>query len=374
MDGASSPQIHHVQPAIGLLDSLLTLMVGGERTAELFDAFGISVITAVLDANVIIQDVSRYARTSSPTGLLIAARIGLVRFFCSTSVRDEVLEHLPRVAARHGATSDGAMTAWRQQYAPLITILDPAELVLLSAKAELVQHVDQDDVPTAQIIDAIRPHAVLSEDRHLAPYHPAGSEWTQWSAAYRNKSTSDATLIAIRLGGSVTIWGTLSSISAFVSLILKLDRRILIAIGSTLLTTAGVAITHPTSRQWLKNRLRATATWSSEYLAAPCTEILNYLIEVDREGKRASAFLTEKQLVHGQPHLARDYVLEVLSRSFAPLTTREIAQRMQSLGYQPRGEHPERYVSRVLRENPKLFARQRSRSWVLRSLGQLCLA
>jgi hypothetical protein len=56
------------QALVGVAQELLTLLFGEERAAELLDLIGVSVVTYALDANVIIQDLSRFIRTGEPTG------------------------------------------------------------------------------------------------------------------------------------------------------------------------------------------------------------------------------------------------------------------------------------------------------------------
>lgn len=349
-------------PVLGLIERLLTLLGSEEQTAELFEALGIRIVPVVLDANVIIKDVIRYARKKEPTGILLAARIGFVRFFCTTEVRAEVLEHLPEVASRH-TVSDEAMRAWQKHYAPLITALDPSGIQALSAKAVLVLYNDPDDLPTAQIIDEIRPHAVLSEDRHLSPYSPAGKDWTRWAAAYRDHSIAQATFVSMRFGGSISISIAMSSIEALIVRILKVDWRILLGVGLAVGVGTGFAVTRPTSRKWLKERLDAIGAWASEHLAEGVSDIYDELVAMDQKSKEANQFLEKSALVHEPPQLAREYVIEVIARTHAYLTAREISERMRDLGYEPRGEHPERYVAKLLRENPRLFERHPSRQW-----------
>lgn len=52
-------------------------------------------------------------------------------------------------------------------------------------------------------------------------------------------------------------------------------------------------------------------------------------------------------------------------RTFADLTARDISHPMQDLRYEyePRGERPERYVAKLLRDNPRLFVRRTSFRW-----------
>jgi hypothetical protein len=291
-----------------------------------------------------------------------AARIGLVRFFCSAEVRAEVLEHLPELTSRH-ATSNEAIHVWHKHYAPLITILGPSGIPTLSAQARRVLHHDPDDTPTALVIDMVRPQTVLSEDHHLSADSPTGRNWTQWAAAYRDQSEAQAIFVAVRFSGGFTVLVAVSSIEALIARLLKVDWRILLGVIVAVGIGSGIAIAHPTSRTWLKERRDATGAWAQEHLAESVTAVVEALVALDQQSKAAGRFLEEHALVHESPNLVQEYIFEVLARTHAYLTAREISLRMQDLGYEPRGEHPERYVAKVLRENPHLFERHPSWRW-----------
>jgi|GEM_PF-4541730 len=364
-----SPSEWRELPLFGILENLLFYMAGDEASTALFDALHIGVFTVVLDANTIIQDVCRHVRTGATlTGVLLAAKLGIVRFFCTIEVADEVQEHLPQVAKDR---AEEALQAWRRVYTPLICVLDLSELEELSPRATIVAGNDVDDVPTAKLIDPIKPHAVLSIDRHLAPYEPAGNQWTEWSAAYRDKSTRDASMLGLQLGGGITISAASSAVKGLIDLVLKIDRRALLLIGLAIVLSSGVAIAHPVSREWLKDRVSATASWSSEHIVGQLMALLSGLNDLEKTGKEASAFLDEKQLTYPATRLARDYIAEALARTFVPLTAPEITERIENLGYEPRGRRPEWYVAAVLRKYPLLFQAEESHRWTLRSHADL---
>jgi hypothetical protein len=211
----------------------------------------------------------------------------------------------------------------------------------------------------------------FSLDRDPAPYEPAGKEWTKWSATYRDKSTRDASVIGLQLGGGITVSVATSVIKGLVDLVLKIDRRVLLLIGLAIVLSSGVAIAHPVSREWLKERMGATASWSSEHIVDQLMALLSGLNNVEKTGKAATAFLDEKQLAHPSARLARDYIAQALARTFVPLTATEIAERIENLGYEPRGQHPERYVAAVLRKYPLLFQAEEAHRWKLRSHADL---
>src|SRR5262249_23502831 len=108
-------------------------------------------------------------------------------------------------------------------------------------------------------------------------------------------------------------------------------------------------------------------TWTVEQIAERVAEIVDALVKLDKKSKEAGQFLDANEMAHDPPHLAREFVIEVLAHTYAHLTAYEISQRMQDLGYEPRGEHPERYVAKILRENPSLFERHSGWRWGLNS-------
>jgi hypothetical protein len=106
---------------VGAAQTLLSLLLGEEQAAKLLDAVGVCVITAVLDTNIIMRDLSRFIQTGEATGLMEAAKFGSVRFFASTSVQAEVPLRINRVTDRRGIDPDEARRVWSEEYEPLIT-------------------------------------------------------------------------------------------------------------------------------------------------------------------------------------------------------------------------------------------------------------
>ncbi|HEX9038173.1 MAG TPA: PIN domain-containing protein [Ktedonobacterales bacterium] len=355
-------------PILAAIEQLFVALSGERTTAQLFESLEIKILSVVLDANIIFIDIGRFLRTQKATALLLAARSGFVRFYYSTEVRSEVLEHLAELTSKH-ATSDEALRVWKKHYEPFITALDPASIKKLSSRALRVQAVDPDDLDTAKVSDLLRPHTVLSLDHSLNPYHPGQTltekNWTELAAAYRDWSNGQMVFVSLSFGGGVSLMVAMSSIEALISLLLKVDSRIMFTVGLGLMLAGGLAFAHPTSRKWLNERMRAAGTWSQEHLVERVVEVLDTLAQLADQTKEANGFLEERQLEHEPPQLARDYLIEVLAHTHAYLTVREISLRMQNQGYEPKGEHPERYVARMLRENPGLFKRYGSRLWGL---------
>lgn len=357
---------------IGLVQEVLTFFLGHENAFELLNQLGVSVFTCVLDTNVILKDLSRYILSQQPTGLIIAARIGGVRLFASTVVRDEVPERLERLTSRHGIAVAVAREHWWREYAPLITFLDPTDGRALSPRATIVARVDPDDLPTGKVIDLIRPHAALSEDHHLSAYIVGGRHWTQFAAAARDSSRRDADYVVVHLGAGFALWMGASAVDGLISLLRRTDRRLILVVGLASTLIAGILIAHPASRGWLREKAQRILDLGPERLHEYLTVISDALIQLHEEdvnAKRASGFILKQQVPRESPRLVRDYIPEILSRSHVPLTTGEIVQEMVRRGYEPKGTHPERYVARVLQAHPLLFDELRPHRWGLRSHG-----
>jgi hypothetical protein len=365
-----SAQLDSETSFIGLAQDVLTFFLGHEHACALLDQLGVSVFTCVLDANVILKDLSRYLLSQQPTGLMIAAQFGGVRLFASTVVRDEVYEHLDRLTSRHGIAIAIAQDKWRHTYAPLITFLDPADVQALSPRGEVVAAVDPDDVPTGKIIELIRPHAALSEDHHLSVYTIKGRSWTEFAAAARDSSRRDADFVVVHLGGGLALWLGASAVGGLISLLRRTDRRLLVAVGLAATLIAALLIAHPASRGWLREKAQYLFDMGPErlhiYLSAIGDGLLR-LHDEDVNAKLASGFILEQRMLHEAPRLVRDFIPEILSRSHVPLSANEIVQEMVRRGYKPKGAHPERHVTRVLRAYPRLFDEQRPHRWGLRT-------
>jgi hypothetical protein len=357
-------------PFLAAIEQLLVAFAGERAAAELFETLKIEIIPVVVDADVLFRDIGTFLRKSKLTSLLIGAQSGFIRFFCSKEVLADVYDHLAERTSKH-ATEDEAFDVWCRYYEPLITALDHSDIDKLSLRAVRVQAVDPEDIGTAKVSDLVRPHQVLSVDHHLNHYHPGQDltekNWTEITTAYRDMSEGRSTFVSLYIGGGLSTTIAVTFIEALISRLLRMDGRILLALGLGLLLAGGVAIAHPTSRRWLKQRARDAREWSREYLAEHIREIIDALVSLDNQTKQAEVFLKEKALVHEPPLLARDYIIGVLAHTHAYLTTTEISERMQDYGYEPRGEHPEQYVAKILRENPRLFTKHTWRQWGLRS-------
>jgi hypothetical protein len=353
---------------LGAAQAILTLLLGDEQATKLLDMFGVTIITSVLDADIIIRDLSRYIQTGQATGLMIAAKFGGVRFFASTAVQQEVPLRVNRVTGRRGIAPEEAQRVWHEKYEPLITFLDPTDITALSPRAALVDGVDPKDTPTGQLIDLIRPQQALSGDHSLAAYSPVATEWTQVAVAFRDIGMRDASFVALYSGGGLTIWIGVDAIHALISLVRIADKRVLVGLGIAAVVSVGLLIAVPSARRWLIEKLQSAREGGFARLGNSLVAMAETLARMDQQAEAAHAFIGERQLTHEPPRQVREYVINILSHTHVGLTPAEISQRMIQQGYRPKGQRPARYVARVLRENSKRFERLPTGRWTLRSV------
>ena len=243
-------------PVLAALERLLVAFAGERAVAELFETLRIEIIPVVVDADILFRDIGTFLRTRKSTALLITARLGLVRFFCSKEVLTDVYDHLAERTSKH-ATEDEAFDVWCRYYEPLITALDHADIEKLSLPAIRVQAVDPEDVGTAKVSDLVRPHQVLSLDHHLKPYRAGqgltAKSWTEITTAYRDMSEGRMTFVSLYLGAGFSATIAVTFIEALISRILKIDGRILLVVGVGLLLAGGGALIHPPLVGGLRN-------------------------------------------------------------------------------------------------------------------------
>ncbi len=131
----------------------------------------------VVDANVIIADVLRFARTGKPTALSEMIRMnGLVADVCvPPCVVEDVRDHLPEVAARK-MSPEHASAVFDAHYSPFLFV-ETAEPSGSLIEQDLTER-DVDDVPLLQL--ALSLNAVLlSKDRDLLDSGAAVNQWLE---------------------------------------------------------------------------------------------------------------------------------------------------------------------------------------------------
>src|SRR5262249_8119710 len=153
---------------LGLFYDLLVHASGEEAAARMLTQLQIEICLCVVDANHLLSGLKYRVEHGRPTALLQAAREGSFRLGASTTVRDEVLEHLSEVLGKYGLDTDAAIQIWRNEYLSVLTFIDLSEVPILGASVAALATRDPDDVPTGQLIELLQPDVAFSRDKDLA--------------------------------------------------------------------------------------------------------------------------------------------------------------------------------------------------------------
>ncbi len=327
------------------------------------------ITVAVIDTNILINDV-KYSLLAKPlTSLMEAARIGALKLFASTTVRDEVWEKLGDEAVARKLKVDpvGARQRWVENYLPWITFLDPTGLPLLSARVEDIK--DPDDVPTGQIIELLCPDVVLSYNtKHLGHFDVTSEGWVYVALAYRDISRREGIVVGIELVGTFSLNATFGVAQLSFSIVGKIDKNVWLILGLILVVALCCALAHPTSRRWLQTKGEEVATamkHTAENIGEGVAKIAETMTAVEKAAGDARRQLTLRpERTITSPRKVREYVAWVLARASGPLSAEEIVKRMKEVGYHTASEHPEQYLKRILRAHPGLFYNEDAR-WSL---------
>lgn len=340
---------------------LLSLFLSEETVADLFERMDIKRAKAVVDTNVLLSDLKYFMQKRHHTGLMAAAKIGGLRLFASTSVRDEVPEKLDISLSKYGIDAREAARLWHMYYAPWISFLDPSDLPSLSSKVTALLARDPDDFPTGQIIELLGPHLVLTRDQDLAAFGSTGQDIPIITCAYRDKTKQEAVSLSVCFGGSFVFWVSSEAIKSFIALLFRLNKTLSVAFLILAVGSLGIAFAYPPSRKWLRERGRHTIVGLWKGLEP----LLDELLEIEAASTRAKLVVSQPGRSIAPPKTARDYAAKVLSEAFGPLKVKEITRRMMVQGYETSTEHPEYYVNRVLHKYPRLFEKNEDGRWHL---------
>lgn len=372
---AREPFLASLPPGATLLEHaflLLSLGSGEEGAGELLRNLGVRVAACVVDTNKFLDDLGYSTRHGWYTALQLTARIGIARFYASTTVRDEVREKLLEEegeyadrARRQGIDRREALRRWEHDYAPWISFLDPCELPP-SPRVEALRLVDPDDVGTAQLIEFLRPEATFSEDKALRPFGVVRGEWVAYTLAYHAESVYGSVKVGLAVGGGLVLSIGYGALEGLLSLLSMLNP----AVGLILAGGAIAAVLYPPARSYLFGQARgvtAARLWQAGELLGT---LAGQLQELKTRADESRGQLPATGMATGldtPPRRAMDYLGIVLSTAPAPLSVYEIMDRMVDAGYGPRGERPDRYVSRLLHRHPLLFEMVWGRRWRLRA-------
>lgn len=320
------------------------------------------IAVAVIDTNILINDVKHSLLRVPLTSLMEAARIGALRLFASTIVRDEAWEKLgdKTITQKLKIDSVEARQRWVQSYLPWITFLDPGDLPLLSPRVELLQAKDPDDVPTGQIIELLRPDVVLCYDiKHLGHFDIIADGWVHVAVDYRDISRREGIVVSIEFVGTVSVQAAFGVAELSISALAKIDKNVWQILGLIALVTIGIALVHPPTRRWFQTQgaaavsaVKRAAESVGEGIAS-VAETVATAEKVAEEARQTLALRPARAVT--SPRKVLEYAACVLARASGPLSTEEIIRRMREAGYQTTSEHPEPYLRKILRSHPGVF-------------------
>jgi hypothetical protein len=351
---------------IGTMYELLQRQLGDATAAEILRTLGISIRSCVLDTNSILNLISYVLRTRREIPgyelpLLTVGALGGVHLLASTTVRDEVPEKIVELCP-HKIHMDPAeaVAVWRRDFAPRFTFVDPSQLPLLSICVQIVAALDEDDVPTGQLIELSGAHAVYSNDQlHLGHFGILGKFNAEVSTAYRAKSQRDAAVLTIFMGGEFVVTLSMPAVEALVQSLGRVDWRIWLGIAGVAIAGVTAAYLHPRSRQWMTSTLVGLRSFAEQAIEA--------LVAWEAAMQRTNQILIAQQRPTDAPRTAMEYAFRALAAAPGPLTSRGITDRMIEFGYQTTSQNPHYYVAHVLRRHDRLFEELSGRRWRLRS-------
>jgi hypothetical protein len=353
-----------------LLFRFAQLVASEDDLAAIQQFLRIEVLTCILDTNILLNDLKYAVRNRRVTALMDAAAYGSVRFFASTTVRDEVRDWLPAFADKQKFDATDALCRWEHEYSRFITFVDPRGLPFVSQDVKVLAQRDPDDVATGLLIDYFRPHAVLSWDtKHLSAFRITDRDWTILTCAYRDKSHGDAIDIGVYFGAGGVYWVSSEVLRAVFGIVRGLGWRTLLPVCGALIALIGGALMIPAARSALNDARRTLWIRAVPAVSVVC-ELLEAYTRVQEAHQKARRILSERKLQReeARPVRALGYVVDVLAHAPGPLSAREISRRMISAGYTPQGRIPHRYVNQLLHRNPsKLFEQGERGRWQVKS-------
>ncbi len=338
-----------------------------------------SIVVGVVDTNILINDLKYSLQVKSLTSLMEAVRIGTLKLFASTTVRDEVWEKLgdQKVTRKLKIDPVEARQRWEQAYFPWITFLDPTSLPLLSARVKDLLKLDPDDVPTGQLIELLQPNVVFCYDiRHLGGFDVLAGGWVYVACAYRDLSRQEGVVVGVGVTGTLAIQGTVASAQLSLAALEhiyagleRIDKKVLCGVILVLAVALGFALVCAPSRHWLSAQGRALTSAVKRGASAVgerVEEIAEVMATIEQASSEAKQLLaTQGERAMTPPRGIREYAVMALARSIGPLSLSELMKRIEAAGYQTEAQQPERYLSQVLHAHPRLFKIE-DKCWSLR--------
>lgn len=296
------------------------------------------------------------------SGLEEAIDAGVLALIAPNFLKVEIEKYLDAIANDTGATFDEARQEWELFqaklcfYQPLphvadVNVADPKDLAYKHASEELA-------LP------------VYTRDPHLQKMG-AHVVWVCIDTVCRDHARATSVKLGFMVGSTytVTIGGeafkaAIRGIKSLFEGFRSLPPWLQFAIGASV----AAALIHPKSRARLRegwNSVRDAATKFKGPLFKGFLVLMSQLAEAESAAKKAHRQI-QSALPPAQKATAIVYARRVCVLSQTPLTVRELAHRMRSEGYIPRGQNPESYLRRVMRQSGQ-FVSDPSGMWTLQN-------
>ena len=206
---AAAARLADLAPVDGPLTAA-DLITIGSRSVDIARLMPDVVMPVVVDANVLIEDVLRYADAKG-SSLLRAAFLGSARLYATEAILDEVDEHLPEVAAKKARDVDGLRAMFRQAYLPYIRLVDVGDLSSGDERVKALELEDPDDVDAAKLAILLAPSFLLTCDRDLLRHglgvifepNEGRTGWTFGAVALQDRGL----IIGVITGGTGSVMG-----------------------------------------------------------------------------------------------------------------------------------------------------------------------
>lgn len=377
MDETTDDLVHYLldglKPGETLLEGafqLLWLLLGDNQAVQgILDLIGIKVEACILDTNRLLNELKFLLKKERQPSLLLGAKLGGVKIFAAVSVRDEMPRKIGELMAGWHVDPAVALSTWETQFAPWIHFVDLSELPPLSEKVEILQRRDATDVQTGQLIELLRPHAVLSSDRDLAAFGTLAWDTAILTCAYYDKGKREVIIIHLNVAAFLTLRVLEAVLSPFLSWLSRVDKRILLSTLLSLTAGFGLAMLYTPTRKWLLEQYQTLASRVKPVLLDLCNELQppldNYRL-ISQEAREATHTIEQLRRSSDNPKIVLEYASKVLATAPGPLAITEVSQLMREYGYKPKGAHPETYLRRILRAYPGLYSVDEYKRWSLK--------
>lgn len=321
---------------------------------------------AVVDADVVHRELrwrlGSRQKSDARSGLEEAIDAGVLALIAPNFLKTEIEKYLQVIAGDTGTSVDEAKREW-ELFRAKLCFYQP-----LPRDAE-VGVVDPKDLPYKHASDDLA-LPVYTRDPHLQKMG-APVVWVCIDTVCRDHARATSVKLGFMVGSTYTVTigaeafkAAIRGIKSLVEGFRSLPSWLQFAIAASV----AAALIHPKSRAKLLegwNSVRDAATKFKEPLFKGFLVLMSQLADAESSAKNAHRQI-QTAIPPAQKATAIVYARRVCVLSPTPLTTREIARRMRNEGYVSRGQNPEAYLRRLMRQSGQ-FVSDSSGMWRLQN-------